>query len=220
METSGGTTTLGAGAEETRAAARSSIYGLFQDAIHYPNDDLREALASGELVDLMRKSLTLAEVDFTPEQECWRALQEVDSTEDLAVEYTRLFDTGASGPPCPLYGGLYGGDRLSKMEEIVRFYNHFGLTTAEEVRELPDHLPTQLEFMHYLSYREAEALHAGRDAGPYRRAQRDFAARQLGNWIPKLLERLEEHKASGFFLSLFKLLLDFIAWDVHRLKAY
>jgi DMSO reductase family type II enzyme chaperone len=220
MGTSGESAIVGSGAEERRAAARSSIYGLFQDALTYPDDEVREGLATGELVELMRKGLALAEVDFTPAQEWWRTLQEVGGTEDLAVEYTRLFDAGASGPPCPLYGGLYGGDRMKKMEEAVRFYNHFGLTTSEEQRELPDHLATQLEFMHYLTYREAEAVHAGSDAGPYRRAQRDFVARDLGGWIPKLCERLEEHQANDFFLSLFKLLADFLAWEGRQLKAY
>jgi len=219
LDTNSESIPLGAGAEERLAAARSSIYGLFQDALTYPNDEVREGLAGGELVELMRKGLELAEVDFTPAQESWTALQEVGSTEDLAVEYTRLFDAGASGPPCPLYGGLYGGDRMKKMEEAVRFYNHFGLTTSEAERELPDHLGTQLEFMHYLTYREAEALHAERDAGPYRRAQRDFVARHLGRWIPKLCERLEEQQANDFFRSLFKLLADFLAWEVRQQKA-
>ena len=105
MGTSHEPTTPGSGAEERRAAARSSIYGLFQDALTYPDDEVREGLATGELVELMRKGLALAEVDFTPAQEWWRTLREVGSTENLAVEYTRLFDAGASGPPCPLYGG-------------------------------------------------------------------------------------------------------------------
>ena len=220
MSTNNESATPESDAEEKRAIARSSVYGLFQDALTYPDDELRESLASGELVELMRKGLALAEVDFTPVEERWPALREVGSAEDLAVEYTRLFDTGASGPPCPLYAGLHGGDRLKKMEEAVRFYNHFGLTTSEQQRELPDHLQTQLEFMHYLTYREAEALHAGSDAGPYRRAQRDFVGRQLNSWIPKLRERLEEQKANDFFLSLFKLLGDFLAWEARRLKAY
>jgi hypothetical protein len=76
---------LGSGAEEERqAAARSSLYGLFQDALAYPDDEVREALAGGELVELMRKGLALVEVDFTPPEECWRALREVGSTQDLA----------------------------------------------------------------------------------------------------------------------------------------
>ncbi|MBW2687830.1 MAG: molecular chaperone TorD family protein [Deltaproteobacteria bacterium] len=166
MGTSGESAIVGSGAEERRAAARSSIYGLFQDALTYPDDEVREGLATGELVELMRKGLALAEVDFTPAQEWWRALQEVGGTEDLAVEYTRLFDAGASGPPCPLYGGLYGGDRMKKMEEAVRFYNHFGLTTSEEQRELPDHLATQLEFFRRARSRQldTEALRAPRRA--------------------------------------------------------
>ena len=65
-----------------------------------------------------------------------------------------------------------------------------------------------------------ERLDGGVDAGPYRLAQRDFVGRQLNSWIPKLRERLEEQKANDFFLSLFKLLGDFLASEAHRLKAY
>ncbi|MBW1875405.1 MAG: hypothetical protein JRI98_08465 [Deltaproteobacteria bacterium] len=73
MGTSGESAIVGSGAEERRAAARSSIYGLFQDALTYPDDEVREGLATGELVELMRKGLALAEVDFTPAQEWWRS---------------------------------------------------------------------------------------------------------------------------------------------------
>ena len=213
--------TPGSGAEETRAAARSSIYGLFQDALAYPDDEVREALAGGELVELMRKGLALAEVDFTPAEECGGVRCGRSAAPKTSPSSTPDSSTPVRpGRPVLSMRGLYGGDRMKKMEEAVRFYNHFGLTTSEEQRELPDHLPTQLEFMHYLTYREVQALHTGSDAGPYRRAQRDFVARQLDSWIPKLCERLEEHQANDFFRSLFKLLADFLAWEGRRLKAY
>ena len=95
---------------------------------------------------------------------------------DLHHELFDLFEVGASGPPCALYGGLHSEARMKTMEEALRFYHHFGLTLSEAARELPDHLSTQLEFLHFLAFREAEALDSGLDAGPYRRAQRDFVA--------------------------------------------
>jgi DMSO reductase family type II enzyme chaperone len=196
------------------------VYALFTEALAYPEDDLRETLAQGGLMIPLRESLTTLSPRFSPSDPRWQALQDVGSSEDLAIEHTRLFDVGASGPPCPLYGGLYGGgDRMKKMEEAVRFYNHFGLTLSEAQRELPDHISTQLEFMHYLSYREAEALHADVDAAAYRRAQRDFVERHLGRWVPELLEGLEQQEAGAYIRTLVSFLVEFLAWEQDELAA-
>ncbi len=132
----------------------------------------------------------------------WQALTDAGDEDDLAVEFTRLFDVGKSGPPCPLYGGLYGGTRMKTMEEAVRFYNHFGLSLSENIRELPDHLTTELEFLHFLAFREAESHQQGGDPGPYQRAQRDFIFRHPGRWVPELRERLEKNDPMPFFLEL------------------
>ncbi|MCP4038274.1 MAG: hypothetical protein GY733_15140, partial [bacterium] len=135
-----------------------------------------------------------------------KALRTTGEEDDLAVEYTRLFDVGASGPPCPLYGGLYGGARMKVMEEAVRFYNHFGLHLSDERRELPDHLQLQLEFLHFLAFREAEALQAGEDPGSWRRAQRDFIARHPGAWLPKLRAKLEANAPPPYVAEIMRLL--------------
>ena len=37
----------------------------------------------------------------------------------------------------------------------MRFYDFFGLSLSEGQREEPDHLLTELEFLHYLAYQEA-----------------------------------------------------------------
>jgi DMSO reductase family type II enzyme chaperone len=201
------------GPEQELAAARSRAYALFSEGLAYPDDELRESLIDGGLAQPLRECLTAISTEITNSPECWRALQEVSDTEDLAIEFTRLFDAGASGPPCPLYGGLYGGDRMAKMEEAVRFYNHFGLTLSDEQRELPDHITTELEFMHFLAYREVEALQAGVDPGSYRRAQRDFVVRNLGSWIPKLCERLEKEGGAAYFQTLLGLLAELLKAD-------
>ncbi|MBW2397153.1 MAG: molecular chaperone TorD family protein, partial [Deltaproteobacteria bacterium] len=200
------TVTALAGPEQEFAATRSRAYALFGEGFAYPTDEFRQILSDGGLALPLRECLGAISKEATESPGRWTALQDVGNTDDLAIEYTRLFDAGAAGPPCPLYGGLYGGDRMAKMEEAVRFYNHFGLTLSEEQHELPDHLTTQLEFMHFLAYREVEALQADLDPGPYRRAQRDFVARHLGAWVPKLCERLEKEGAAAYFQTLLGLL--------------
>jgi DMSO reductase family type II enzyme chaperone len=187
--------------DELRAAARSGAFGLFAAAFGYPEGTLLEEIRGGRLSDALAEALGAVAPDLGGEVDT-DALRDGGEGEELAIEFTRLFDVGVSGPPCPLYGGLYGGSRMKTMEEAVRYYNHFGLSLAEKPRELPDHLTTELEFLHYLAFREAEALQAGTDAGPYRRAQRDFIARHPGKWVPKLRAKLEEESSMRFFTAL------------------
>ena len=78
---------------------------------------------------------------------------------------------------------------------------------------------TQLEFLHYLAYREAEALQAGTDAGAYQRAQRDFIARHPGAWIPELCRRLARENAPAYYRALLASLADLLAWDSARLAV-
>jgi DMSO reductase family type II enzyme chaperone len=105
------------------------------------------------------------------------------------------------------------------MEECVRFYHHFGLALSEAPRELPDHLVTELEFLHYLAFREAEALERGEDPGAWRRAARDFALRHPGRFLGKLEARLARAAAMPFFLALAGRLAAFVAHDAARLVA-
>jgi len=206
------------GEAQLLAAALSQTYQLFLRALTYPDEAHCAWLREGGLAEPLRQRFAALSPALDQAEDRWVALRQAASAEDLAVEYTRLFDTGASGPPCPLYGGLYGGARMQTMEEAVRFYNHFGLTLSEEQRELPDHIATELEFLHYLTYREAEALQSGEDAGPYQRAQRDFVARHPGAWVPKLCQRLEKERAEPFFQALFGCLADLLAHESTRLS--
>ena len=205
------------GEKEKTAAARSRTYELFAGLFEYPDKAFGEAIRTGELAEKIRQTLSALDPSLL-EGSDWDALGNTGEEEDdLAVEYTRLFDVGASGPPCPLCGGLYFGARMKTMEEAIRFYNHFGLTLSDSPREMPDHITTELEFLHFLAFREAEALHSGDDPGSFRRAQRDFAARHPGRWVPQLRQRVEAQDPMPFFRELVSQLERFLVHDQNRL---
>jgi DMSO reductase family type II enzyme chaperone len=203
-------------AEGRHAAARSLAYGTFARMFEYPDGEQAEAIRSGALAGQLRKALVAAD-PATDEAADWEALRNAGEGDDLAVEFTRLFDVGTGAPPCPLHGGLYGGARMKTMEEAVRFYNFFGLTLSEAPRELPDHLTTQLEFLHFLAFREAQSLEAGDDAGSWQRAQRDFVSRHPGRWVAQLRARLEKEEPLPFFRELVARLAAFLESDARRL---
>ncbi len=208
------------GDEQISAGVRSQLFLLFGQALSYPDDALCDWIRSGALSDSLREGLTVVAPALCESEEIdWSALTSAGNGDELAIEYTRLFDAGASGPPCPLYGGLYGGARMKTMEECVRFYNHFGLTLSETQRELPDHLQTQLDFLHFLCFREAQALQQDADPAPFRRAQRDFITRQPGAWLPRLTAKLSNQQAAPFFAALLELVAGLLAQESQRLSG-
>ena len=205
--------------EGRQAAARSLAYSVFARMFEYPDGEHGEAVRSGGLAAMLREALVA--VDPTIDEVAnWDALQDGgEEDDDLAVEFTRLFDVGAGAPPCPLHGGLYFGSRMKTMEEAVRFYNFFGLTLSDAQRELPDHITTQLEFLHFLAFRQAEALEEGADPGSWQRAQRDFVARHPGRWVPDLRKRLEAEEPMPFFRELVCRLASFLESESRDLAS-
>jgi len=191
----------------SRDRARSDLYRVFAGAFEYPDAALHEEIVAGGLRDALVRLLAGAGVvpGVPPDG---LALTQLPALDDFAADYSALFDVGSSGrPPCPLHGGAWGGaERLKVMEELVRFYDHFGLRVAEAGREMPDSLGAELEFLHFLAGRQAEAVETGLDAGPYQRAEHDFLERHPGRWVPEMRARLEQGGASPFYRELVRLL--------------
>lgn len=198
------------------AATRSRFHRLLAHLFVYPDAAWVAAIRAGEVaraVENFRTPDGLPSLTFDA-----AALSDAGATDTddaLAIEYTRLFDVG----PVSLHGGHHFGARMQVMEEVLRFYEHFGLAPDAQANALPDHLVSELEFMHYLAHREAEHLAAGRDARPWQRGQRDFLARQLGRWAPQLHDRLVAQQALPFFSEAARLLGEFLAQERTRLEA-
>jgi DMSO reductase family type II enzyme chaperone len=199
--------------EDGPEVARSKCYALLASGYNVPDEEQFQQLSGGALtaaLDEQRGELPY-EFDFAIEP-----LPAEWSRDDLQAEFLRLFEVGAGGPPCPLYGGVWSADRMKAMEEVMRFYKYFGLKLSDERRIPPDHLATELEFLHYLTFRQA-ASSLAQMASSYQRAQLDFIERQPGRWVPKLQERLDGLEAAAFFTSLVDATARFLAADHEHL---
>jgi DMSO reductase family type II enzyme chaperone len=188
---------------------RSYAYGLLAATFDYPDAELAELISSGQYVKPIKSTLCAIYPEFEDMID-WPSLAVNDSEEELQVEFTRLFDAAAAGPLCPLNGGVYKGERMPTLEEMVRFYNYFGLTAGDEFEELPDHITTQLEFMHFLARCEDEHSNDSEEAANYQRAQRDFLNRHLAKWIPQMEQKAKENNPRPFYLTLITLLSSFV----------
>jgi putative dimethyl sulfoxide reductase chaperone len=200
------------GESEQLAAARSRLYQLLAMAFAFPHEDFFEAVQDGSFAAALMQTCAPLPYDL-----CTAITADLSavggSFADFESEYIRLFDVGAAGPPCPLYGGVYAGDRMKTMEDATRFYNFFHLRLSPQLRELPDHITTELEFLHYLTFREAEARQHGLDASPLLRATRDFLARHLCKWVPRMQVKLAKQTTCAFFPALVRFAAGFFDAD-------
>ena len=201
--------------EEVAAAARSRLYRLLADGLVYPARSLFAALKAGRYRDDMQETWQALSRDPEP---VFDGLVASGKYLDFQAEYLRLFEVGMGVPPCPLYSGIYRGGRKAVMEELTRFYNFFNLSIEQGAGELPDHLATELEFMHFLAFKELAALHRNVDAAPYRRAQADFLERQLASWLPALEARLGRLSPPPFYVALVWLTNAFVQAEGTRLR--
>lgn len=190
------------------ASARSQLYLLFSDAFHVPDEELYDDVRSGNYKTWIQDAIRQLPYNLDVTDTVLMLDLNVDYTE-FNSEFMRLFEVGIAGPNCPLHESKFVAGRVTVLQDLVRFYNFFDLSAAK-ARELPDHLRIELDFMHFLTFKEAEALHCSLDPGSFVRAERDFLQRHLGNWLPLLDEQVDKFARLSFFKYLTRLVHIFI----------
>jgi len=198
------------------ALGRSGLYLLLARALVFPQPEFHQDAVSGQLRDQIAEAAD--ELPFRlaigPSSQ-WQATGDYDAFQS---EFIRLFEVGPRGrASCPLHSGHYGSDRLRTMEELVRFYNYFGLKTSPGL--MPDHVTVELEYMHYLAHQEAQARQDGGDTDSFLRAEKDFLERHLCKWWPLALAALEKQRPPRIYRSLMTLVQRFLEADSGHLAS-
>jgi DMSO reductase family type II enzyme chaperone len=146
------------------------------------------------------------------------------TVETLAASHLGLFGHTVRGP-VPAYETEYGEDTLfqkpQEMSDIAGFFAAFGLVLDPRKHERIDHISCELEFMAFLSRKEAHALETG-DAAmreETRRAARLFLRDHLARFVPSFARRVVAADPGGFYGRLAQLGLDFIRAECERYEA-
>ena len=141
------------------------------------------------------------------------ALAEQDD-EALKVEYARLF-VGPFELIAPPYGSVYleKGRRLmgDSTLAVQKMYEEFDLSLA--VKEVPDHIALELEFMHYLYMCEADAAARAQsgEVARFAAARAGFMDRFLGPWVPNFCKDIKKGTDNRFYSLLADSLAGFVA---------
>jgi DMSO reductase family type II enzyme chaperone len=218
---------------KTSALARSYLYQLLSMLFRYPTVELFDSLANGDYLSELANAIeasphhnsTYMNEFIESSTKLQRFLAET-SYRDYEVLFTETFEVGAPKPPCPLYEGLQHKalPRNATMLNIAAFYKHFGLEIGkqENNRELPDHISAELEFLHFLTFKEAQAREEADTEllGGYVLAQNDFLQRHLLRWVPDFANELKAMSPDSVLAAWAQFSANFLLMEMDLVRTY
>jgi DMSO reductase family type II enzyme chaperone len=203
-----------------RALARSAGYQVLSQATVYPSKEVVSALREEDLPQA-RTAVDILGQAFSDRLEALAKEMQVDATQ-LQTEHRKIFThiLSLDCPPCEtVYTSRQIFEETQELSDIAGFYRAFGLELAE--RERLDHISVELEFMQFLTFKEAYAqLNDGpAKARLCREAQRKFVQDHLGRWALRFAQQLERSADGGFFGAVASLVDTFLSAEIDFLRA-
>ena len=186
---------------------RAQTYKVLAECFYAPDDELMALLReiSESPSDFIRQIVGIAE--------------EVTDLEPLRVDHAKLF-VGPYKLLAPPYGSVYLEDGKLMGQSTIQvksLYSEEGLDFV--LREAPDHISVELEFMYLLINRTIETADKS-DRGQercYRQKQRSLLAGHLGQWVPAFAAKVEDAAKTDFYRTLGKVTRRFVEEDLTEL---
>lgn len=152
-----------------------------------------------------------------------KGLPDNNELEQLKIDYSKLF-VG----PFKLLASPYGSTYLEGSEvlmgdstmDVKNFYGQEGLFL--NIKEAPDHIAIELEFMCFLIFKEIEAIKTPdqEKENYYLIKQLSFLETHIGRWIPEFTDKVIANAQTEFYKNLARTTKVFIEKDLKRLIDY
>jgi TorA maturation chaperone TorD len=202
---------------------RQAVYRLFGALFLYPDVDRLAKLraAAGELQQ--EWDLWGEVAFFSPLRRLLEVLAELneETIGQIEEEYVRLF---LVKPAAPFYQSFYmdpaGHARGLIVSQLEREYAEAGLALSPTLKDLPDHIAVELEFMSFLCGEEVRAWEA-KDVGgssQARERQRAFLGQHLGRWFPQFSSRVGETDPERLYALLVEATYAFLRHELDLLQ--
>ena len=128
------------------------------------------------------------------------------STQDLLIEYARLF-IGPFKIEVPPYSSLYLGEKTLMSNVtiwVLEYYKNAGLDFDKNVKDLPDHIAVETEFLYYLLFNEINELNAGNieNMRKFHDLLVYFINKHYRVWVPVFCNKIVEKTQNDFYRAL------------------
>ena len=186
---------------------RAQTYKVLAECFYAPDD---------ELMALLRE-VSESPSDFI--RQIAKVADDATELEPLRVDHAKLF-VGPYKLLAPPYGSVYLEDGKLMGQSTIQvksLYSEEGLDFV--LREAPDHVSVELEFMCLLINRTIEAVNRSDydEEHSYRQKQRSLLAGHFGQWVPAFAAKVEDAAKTDFYRTLGKVTRRFVEDDLTEL---
>jgi putative dimethyl sulfoxide reductase chaperone len=181
---------------------RADSYKFLSECYYLPDEELVQKVGN----------IAQANQFFTELGECICSGVELES---LKIDYTQLF-VGPFKLLAAPYGSVYLEDNKIMGESTVdvrSWYENEGLDVV--IKDAPDHITMELEFMYYLITKQTQATSEGnlKSIQLYQQKQKTFLCVHLARWLPEFAEKVQKNAQTKFYKKLVQLTEAFIKMD-------
>jgi DMSO reductase family type II enzyme chaperone len=218
----------GPGGELDLALCRSLLYGAISIGFLPPNPETSRRLGRADALEPLARAARVLDGEsgtkLAPRVRGLKTCPAARRPEELTATYRRLFGHTARGR-VPAYETEYGSDALfqkpQELADLAGFLGAFGLAVDPSAHERIDHVSCELEFLAFLSRKEAHALESGDDPMllETRRAGRLFLTDHLARFVPSFTRRVLREDPDGFYGRLAALCQELVKSECARLEA-
>ena len=193
----------------SREEYRGNSYKLLSECYYPPDEKLIEILNG---IEKSRGGLY---------SEITRNIPELSDIESLIIDHSKLF-LGPYELLAPPYGSVYLENTRRIMGnstiDVMNRYREEGLDIG--IKEVPDHIAIELEFMYLLIFKQGEAIRNS-DSGnavSYLRKQKAFLESHLGIWVSEFANNVEANGQTEFYKNLARSTKLFVIEDLKSLS--
>lgn len=209
---------------------RSNLYKLLSLGFRYPTPEVFKTFQNGEFLVKLWGSISLLPHLKPIITEMFevnrRTLHDLEGLTfaDFEAKLVQTFDIGVPELFCMSYEGLYRKESgVDITLDISELYKNIGLTIRKHgsTHELPDQLCAELEFLCFLTFKEAQ-VRKSEDyvlIKAYITAQKDFLERQLIQWVPKFCNLLQKASILPFYLLIARVTSKYIAYELELVTS-
>ena len=183
-------------------SSRMKAFRFLSDCYFLPDSDLSEKMENLE-INMAQVCDSAVELVRGMRKE----FKAGANLEPLKVEFSKLF-VGPFKLLASPYGSVYLDDERKVMGDstldVKNRYCESGLDMATNFKDAPDHIAVELEFMHYLIFRELEAFTNSdiERAIGFIQKQKSFLEDHLMVWVPEFTISIIENAENLFYPNL------------------
>ena len=189
-----------------KVCQRANSYKFLSECYYLPDEELAQKVG-----DLAQTNQFFAEL-------C-NCIPSGFELELLKTDYAQLF-VGPFKLLAPPYGSFYLEDGRIMGESTIdvrNWYEKEGLDVV--IKDAPDHIAMELEFMYYLIARQTQTTNKGnlQDIQLYQQKQKSFLYVHLARWLPEFAGKVQKNAQTEFYKKLARLTEIFVQKDLDTL---